>query len=188
MPAPLLMALIVTITTLGCAERLQAPAYFPRGEFDEFVESWYSTQLAALDEPSLLHAPDTEEVIRFTWLRSFHQPVVVRVVFGTDDATLVFKRGDGSGGWDPGRLVENRQHRLSGNDMSAARAIADFLARCEGPPEELGFDGAEWIFEYRYGDRYCLVDEWSPNSGPWREAGMALISLAGYRPPADDVY
>src|SRR5688572_16390638 len=61
--------------------------YFPRGllsrnpQIDELTRSAYAKYLAPMKEPSLPNSPasDNNEVYRFTWLRSFHPGVVVRV-------------------------------------------------------------------------------------------------------------
>src|SRR3974377_1731032 len=63
------------------------PRYFPVGVFslgkanDDFCERWYANQLRAHKEPSLAtnaSAP-AETIYRFTWLRTFHHPVAVRI-------------------------------------------------------------------------------------------------------------
>src|SRR5687767_3485207 len=46
---------------------------------DSFVNEWYSQMLFALHEPVLKDYQGEMEIYRFTWLRSFHNPAVVRV-------------------------------------------------------------------------------------------------------------
>jgi len=61
--------------------------YFPSGALsdsdrgDSDLARWYSGQLKALDEPSLLaEARNTStQSYRFLWLRSFHHPIAVRL-------------------------------------------------------------------------------------------------------------
>src|SRR5882757_8829431 len=50
----------------------------------DFEAKWYSGQLSAAQEPSLYEAAQGNRqsigsTVRFTWLRTFHSPVMVRV-------------------------------------------------------------------------------------------------------------
>ena len=51
-------------------------AYFPKGK-----ESYYTCFLAAMKEPSLMPQQVTANAfaLRFTWLRSFHEPIAIRI-------------------------------------------------------------------------------------------------------------
>src|SRR5690606_38992144 len=47
---------------------------------DDFVNGWFSEELSAFQEPSLYRRPSSTPLsVRFTFLRSFHDPIVVRV-------------------------------------------------------------------------------------------------------------
>jgi hypothetical protein len=50
--------------------------YFPKDQ-----ESYYTRYLAAMKEPSLMPQAQGEKAfsIRFTWLRSFHDPIAIRI-------------------------------------------------------------------------------------------------------------
>jgi len=62
-------------------------SYFPKGALSDYDRvdigkaDWYSGQLRALDEPSLLEEAKNPslESYRFVWLRTFHHPVAVRL-------------------------------------------------------------------------------------------------------------
>src|SRR4030095_15217596 len=56
----------------------------------EFENRWFSQQLTAAEEPSLYLATqrsgrDRPYVLRFTWLRSFHAPVFIRIEAAGDN-------------------------------------------------------------------------------------------------------
>src|SRR4051812_34837791 len=71
----------------------------------DFQDNWFSTHLSAAMEPSLfeqsLKPPQaTPASYRFTWLRSFHVPVIVRIDEGRDGVMhLTAKRLSGKGGY-----------------------------------------------------------------------------------------
>src|SRR5215469_17272752 len=96
--------------------------YFPSGalsdsdQADSFKSRWYSDQLRALDEPSLLEkAKDPSlQSYRFVWLRTFHHPVAVRLDITSDGVgKLTVKIANGAGGYKPGKLIENTSRSVT---------------------------------------------------------------------------
>jgi hypothetical protein len=53
---------------------------------------------------------------------------------------------------------------------------------------DLGLDGAQWVIEGRRVDAYHVVDRWSPRGGPYRDAGLAFLQLAGLSATGKEVY
>src|SRR5262245_7997258 len=75
---------------------------------DLFVRQWFSRHLAAMEEPSLSCGPlEAIEAYRFLWLRTFHNPVAVRIFRRSDNYGLEAVILDGKGGYRPG-LVSHR--------------------------------------------------------------------------------
>jgi hypothetical protein len=75
-----------------------------------------SRVLRALDEPSLLEEAKkpTLQSYRFTWLRTFHHPVAVRLDIMSDGTgKLTVKIANGAGGYKPGKLIENTSLSLT---------------------------------------------------------------------------
>lgn len=183
--------------------------YFPPGTFrgiyegrDRSIQRWYAQNLFALREESLFSeqlAPGSA-VYRFLWLRSFHNPVSVRLrVFPDGRGVATLKVSDGAGGYNPGSLAEQKEVPVSAED------VAVFLAKLEQgahfwdlptePPENcskdsctVGVDGARWIWEANSEGRYHIVDRWSPDKGEYRAAAMFLLRKVGYSVPKDHTY
>ncbi|HEX8674172.1 MAG TPA: hypothetical protein VF710_19905 [Longimicrobium sp.] len=133
---------------------------------------------------------------RFTWLRTWHGTVVVRVEQRGDRVTLTAKqlRQEGS---EPGWLDVNRTVQIGSADWAQLRALVDSAAFWStGTPTEQpidGLDGAHWILEGTRGDRYRGVDRWSPQeTGPDRHiraVGLYLLRLARLMPSdPEEVY
>ena len=163
--------------------------FFPAGRFDPYKFRWYTTFLVGLQEPSLIVPSVKSETIRFTWLRSFHSPVVVRVVFGPDGSSeIILKVSSGAGGYEAGDLIRNDKRSLSNDETAAVRNSLSFLNACKDPPERAMFDGAQWIFERKTRNGYCVIDEQSPKVGELRQAGLLLLKLADYHPGDDEIY
>jgi hypothetical protein len=187
--------------------------YFPPGALDEtpqsshFKEQWYTNQLHALKEPSLWELSKTQrtQTYRFLWLRSFHQPISVRLEISHDGTgVLTTKATSGRGGYKPGNLVTNKTRALTKEQATW------FLDRIEevgfwslpvyekphkgvGPngesTVEVNLDGAQWILEGIKDGQYHVADRWSPENGPVRTLGIImLIDLANLKLLYEEVY
>jgi hypothetical protein len=170
--------------------------YFPTGTLgddSEFVERWYSEQLTALKEkPLCCGLTDSATTVRFTWLRSFHHPVAIRLSRSGDGRWLLTtKAAAGAGGYKPGHLATNVTRELKASD---AEQILSLVAPAttywklsstevnEPSPDGsilIHTDGAQWIVEVLDGSAYHLVDRWSPESGIIHDLGLRLIALSG---------
>ena len=61
-----------------------------------FVNTWFSKQLTGLDEPKL-YKDYNFETYRFTWLRTFHNPISIRLEKRDNEYLLFVKRANGAG-------------------------------------------------------------------------------------------
>ena len=151
-------------------------------------ENWYSGQLAAAREMPLYKARAQRSVrsgtvLRFTWLRSFHAPVFVRVDgLGTPKARLVAKQLSGHGGYAPGSIRKSLDRALSPNeahDIQLALRRSD-IVHMQPRTCDFGLDGAEWVMEVVDAHGYHFIDRQSPTSGGERDLGLSLLRLTGW--------
>jgi hypothetical protein len=162
--------------------------YFPKGVFsiivtnDDRTRDWYGKQLHALEEVSLYPPKQNTEAYRFTWLRTFHSPMVFRfTVLDNGSATLVVKRTSGMGGYDPGVVDLRKEVALSKVQVEDLKTKLDDMAYWGKQPAQdpEGFDGAQWIVEANANGRYKMVDRWSDTDAAIQAWGMDLIRLSG---------
>lgn len=173
----------------GVGEYFPAGALRPGADADAFVRAHYSKHLRAMEEPSF-QCDSAWPAYRFLWLRSFHRPVAVRIERRENGTYLTAVELDGAGGYAPG-AVSRRIERLV--DAEQARSFLRALEQAGvwaegGERRTLGLDGARWIVEARDGARYRVHDQWSPDSGPVRDMGLAFLALAGLDVPQDELY
>ncbi len=158
--------------------------FFPeRPDMNKFVSDWYCKHLNVLEEPSIYQQKSDKSkiTIRFTWLRTFDNPIVLRLeINDKGSGTLFIKKSNGAGGYDPGKMNKNDKKEITKETVNAIiKSIKDTNFR--GLPsiaEERGLDGSQWIIELLLHGNYHLVDRWSPASGPIRERGLSLIELS----------
>jgi len=164
----------------------------PDDSIGRFAACWYTSALDALGEPDIRgSASGSGTTIRFLWLRTFHQPVSVRLSRVNGVWQVRYAASDGQGGYSPGNL-----NIVGSLTLTSAQedTLAVHLSRTEfwTAPTKIptdGMDGAEWIFEWRAGDRYALRQRWNPEAGdPFRSLGLWLVGLAGSRLPVEPVY
>jgi len=170
--------------------------YFPRGSFDpkpereKFLVEWYEKYLAAMGESALsVRREEPAEVYRFLWLRSFHNPMAVRVWRTSEGRFISVKELRFKSFGDNEDADDYKLGKLIADDTRPLRAEEwdEFTRLLEGAcywnlaarRDTDGEDGARWILEGARDGRYHVVDEWTPQSGAYREACLHLLKLSG---------
>jgi hypothetical protein len=181
---------MATCAKATSSDRPVVLAYWAPGTFsernDDFVRSWYSTQLCAMGEVPLVKPSDGRIHIRFLWLRTFHPGIAVRVENDGNDTHLVAIELDGAGGYAPGAVGRRTERSLSSAEwVSLQEEIADSkFWRRSTSKEILGLDGAEWIVEIAEHNRYHVITRW--NGGTIEQLGRHLLTLSQLEP--DPIY
>jgi hypothetical protein len=133
------------------------------------------------------------ESYRFLWLRSFNNPIAIRLDPKPDGtSTLTTKVASGSGGFRPGSLSENTSRPLTREQTQAFLSKLDELGFWSAPNpvnDQTGTDGSQWIIEGVRAGRYHVVDRWTPSKGIIHELGLILaFDLAKMSIPKDEIY
>jgi hypothetical protein len=194
-PLLIVASLVVALGAVACARPAThrvcptagaADYHFPAGllvptnaDADELSREWYSKHLNAMGEPSL-SCGTPEWTIRFTWLRTFHHPIVVRVANVRGEYRITATELDGAGGYEPGRVLRRQEAALIEADLRELQATVrrTQVANLPATDDRFGLDGAQWIIEIATNDSYRAVNRWSPESGPVREVGLLLLRLS----------
>jgi hypothetical protein len=161
---------------------------------ETFRKSWYDGQYAALQEPPFgqLSAPATNrEIYRFTWLRTFHHPIAIRVEIGNQRAQVFVKETDGAGGYNPGKLIQNLSFELTESELASFKSAIDESRFWLAPARDkvLGSDGAQWLFDACKNESCHVVDRWSPDEKkPFRNLGEFFLRLGKVKIPKDEIY
>jgi len=155
----------------------------PRSD-DEYCNQleidWYSNTLKIMNEGSLCTRSSQEESYRFLWLRSFDNPIAIRVQRVGLHRLVVVKELDLS-----------PEHGLAGSLKTFSFPLSEeewnlFMRKLElacfwqmpTPNELMMCDGAEWIMEGRREGRFHVVDRQSPDEGAYRDACLYLLRVS----------
>ena len=153
-----------------------------------FSLNWYSSHLKALEEPVLTDSLPTK-IFRFTWLRTFHNPIVIGIENMNDTITIYWKVNDGEGGYEPGKIIENKSKILTLKEWTGIVDEINAINFWNLPSTEneiLGDDGAQWILEGKELGKYHVVDRWS--GGEIGKLCFDLINLTDLKIKEDDIY
>lgn len=150
-----------------------------------------SKQLIALKEPIIFNDNSTKEIYRFTWLRSFHNPIAIRFEKLGDDYRLYWKLCSGAGGYAPGKLIIDKQKVIDKSIWDEFKKLLDQINfwKLNTTEEVIGTDGAEWIIEGKDSKHYQVVDRWTPNhESDYFKCCNFLISLTDLKISERDKY
>jgi hypothetical protein len=172
---------------------VQQPSDGAPSELDEsecLVESYCGHLLRAMNEKPLIDS-SAEEVYRFVWLRSFRNPVSVRIESSHGRAVIngieLVERGKSSG-----KIARRMQRELGAHEwgaLTAALSDADFWhLPIHDPDAEDGLDGATWILEGRRHGAYHVVERWEPAVPQFRRACELLLQTANFSNPEREMY
>ena len=153
---------------------------------DEIEADWYPKHWRAAEEPSLYLASRASKArsLRFTWLRTFENPVIVRIdELPSGKMRLTAKQLSGAGGYEPGEVARKIVRDLTAEEQAklvatlAQTRVFELPSRvCDG-----GLDGTQWIVEATGPSGYQYVNRWSPERGPVYDLGLALLGLTGWQ-------
>lgn len=145
----------------------------------------HAKMLAAMMEPALTAEKGYLEVYRFTWLRTFEEPVMVRVQqsgANTFSATLITLSG--RGGYEPGIIERNTSFKINTRTWKAIQKKvkkSDFWNQpCQSG--NAGFDGEVWVLEGKRNNKYHFMTRWSPEEkSEFGKCCLYLLDLAGVK-------
>ncbi len=177
--------------------------YFPKNVFqddswgDQFLASWYAHELEVLEEPSLLEMAKNPvcESYRFLWLRTFHNPVAVRLDVRDDGiGVITTKVASGASGFPRKdvHLIESMSRPLTPDETRAFLlqvGKGSFWSLASHVEDRTGMDGSEWIIEGAKDGKYHVVTRWSPDEGEIHELGLVMaFGMAQMSVPKEDIY
>lgn len=161
--------------------------YFPTTDSpsDSFDIRWFSYQLFGLEEKSLFDKRVENPTYRFLWLRTFHQPVLIKLQKEPTRVIYSAKITDGAGGYNSGKVITRIEKILADSVWIEFIKAVDTSTFFSLPAFEnqtmRGCDGSVWILEYKDKNKYHLVSQWTPSyrkdKANISKPGLFLIKL-----------
>jgi hypothetical protein len=182
--------IIADRTVIGEARVATGPMLFNLTEGGRYPADW-----RRLNEPSL-YLQSREPVgevlrtIRFSWFRSFHPAMVVRLDWlKTGKVRLTAKQSIGAGGYGPSDIGATLVRVLSQAEIDKLTATLAATGLLDQPPVDrgyIGLDGSDWVIESAKPGEYRFVQRWSPGEHapssyrPMQETGLFMLGLTSW--------
>lgn len=141
--------------------------YLFEAEKSESTTKWISKQLLSLQEHDLmnqkLNSQDT--IIRLTWLRSFHNPITIKITRSNSRIILNYVIGNGAGGYEPKGIKRKGKIRINEKEWNEIQKLlydANYY-NLENDFYVLMTDGSEWIIEIKTENKFYAKKRNWPN-------------------------
>jgi hypothetical protein len=165
--------------------------YFPVGAFEEnpilsaYKERWYSSYLAAMDEPSLFGAAKSSDITTYRFLLVWQSRALsVRLAVRADGTGVLY-----------GRLVilhsDKPNVSFSKDSVPVSKEQVQHFLMLEqqanfwsmktvetNDKNRYGMDGTQWILEGAKDWNYHVVDRWTPKEGDYKQICSYLLELS----------
>jgi len=131
---------------------------------DSIKMVWFSKVLYNAKEPVLYNYYLNKEIFRFTWIRSFHPEIIIRLEKIGDKVYITEKRNKSIDNSEILPIDTTRQVDLSlWNGFESILKRNNFINMSPTLAFAWGSDGAEWVLEVQKENYYHFVVRWSPN-------------------------
>jgi hypothetical protein len=191
---------------------IEENCYFPSWYFANLSEKWYSDlsvdylftmemskrsadglklQLVSLEEPCLynLSCDSNSEIYRFTWLRSFDNPISIRLAKNGDKISLFWKIGKGSGGYEPEGIKRGGSKYLSIINYQKFIELFNHLNIEKRPNKTyvMMTDGATWTLEHKTNKSFKAINTNVPDDS-LKKCCLYLLDLAKIKIDPKKIY
>lgn len=151
----------------------------------------FTTQLVDLNEPCLFNqnvGVDFESY-RFTWLRSFDNPISIRIQKDENNIILYWKVGKGAGGYEPKGIKKSGKKKISESKWIEFIDLVN-KAKFDSLPNDSYIpmtDGATWTLERKTNKNFKAHNTNWP-SDEFKESCLFLLKLSNIKVKKNDIY
>ena len=152
-----------------CIKKENFPCNYPEPQdsLNEFQNTWYSKHLISLKESKIYNQiGQGRKVIRFTELGTWSNPFSYKIENNNGKILGSYSKSKGLGGYEAGRRIKYKERELSQNDWDKIKTEIESVRFWQIPthdPNDI-LDGAEWILEVLWEDKYHFVTRSSPDA------------------------
>jgi hypothetical protein len=158
---------------------------------DTSLNKWYSASLFDFNEPNIYTYNGDDEIYRFTWLRSFHNPVAIRFEKHDDTYTLYTKELLDNEGYISNEIKVNAKVEMTSLEWQNLKSKIDdfdFWNIAPNHPDPRPTDGAEWILEGISKNKYHFIARTSPVDSKYKACCKYLLFLSKLKIPEENIY
>jgi hypothetical protein len=157
---------------------------------DTSTNLWYSACLSDFEEPNLYTYSGEDNIYRFTWIRSFHNPVVIRFQKHGNEYILTTKEMISNDRYIPNEFVVNTSQHLTAakwKKLEFKLGRINFWNKASIDSEPTATDGAQWILEAKVDGKYHFVQRMFVEMD-LKECCKYLLQLSKLKIREEDIY
>ncbi len=165
--------------------------YLSEIEFVKSTAEWLEIQLSDIKEDCLYNyetKPNTT-IYRFTWLRSFDNPIAIRIEKFENKIMLYWKVGKGDGGYEPKGLKKSGRKKLNSNEWIEFEKLVK-ESNFDSLPNNIYMplvDGSTWTLERKTSESFKAHNTDWP-SKEIKKACLYLLDLTKIKVKDEDKY
>lgn len=135
-----------------------------KNDYDTIIKNYISENLYEFKEPLLYNYDEEKEIYRFTWLRSFDNPIVIRIEITSNEKTIFWKELELDKEYKPIKIIRNENKPLNDQKWNELKSLLqkenfwDIYPNINVP----GNDGSFWVLEGTKNKKYKAVAFWAP--------------------------
>jgi hypothetical protein len=175
-------------------KKINQPLEEERNSLDTLTNKWLTLDLINFQEPNLYRSKmdKTDKTYRFTWLRSFHIPVIIRIDKKQNSFSLTCKELIDNEGYSPNEFKLNTTKKISMPQWITFEYLLKKLnfeyVQTDNSNNEDCMDGAVWILEAKSAKNYHCVYRHCTTEKDFKNACLYLLKLSGLNIKKEDIY
>ncbi len=156
---------------------------------DTFINKWFSYFLCKFQAVNLSKKYLGNEIYRFTWLRTFHNPIIIQIEKKSSGIFLNYKISNGYGGYDFKEIISDSTYRINVKEWKKIKSLVSICDFWNLPTDQNKItedDGSESILEGHHKNGYHMVFRWGGE-----DIGTCcsyFVKLANIDIPKDEFY
>jgi hypothetical protein len=158
---------------------------------DTFINLLYSAYLSDFRELNLYKYEGEDDVYRFTWLRSFHNPVTIRFQKHRNEYILTTKEISEHDKYITNIIINNTTQYLTASEWNKwifkLGRMNFWKKETHDPDPSSATDGAMWILEANVKGKYHFVTRQFLDA-QYRECCKYLLFLSKLKIAKEDIY
>ncbi|MCX6244881.1 MAG: hypothetical protein NTU98_09270 [Bacteroidetes bacterium] len=186
---PALLPKVVLHHLVGDTSGTNIPFIIPNSvDSTELLQ--FSNFLFQMKEPLLYNVKFKKDVYRFTWLRSIHESIVIRIEKDSNSINLFWSKSSGNGIYNPVRVYDQGTVHVP---LKNWEKFIQILNACKFWNLQKGVndleDSSSWILEGVTQNQYHITIRYTPGSEEnFYKTCMFLLNLANIHIPKYEIY
>lgn len=146
---------------------------------EQITNKWHSKILFNLHEPVLSSYTGESEAIRFIWLRTFNEPIVIRLNNTQEAVFINLKTLEGHSGFKTGEIKLDTAWTINKAEWKKITEKLDNNKFWNTASDlgSIGKDGVDWILEVRTKEKYHFINRWDDGNMQSFELKLFCIDL-----------